>query len=152
MFNKVYGVDFPYPTVFRRNGKLWNSHFCPKFLKSWIYQIAHIEYWIINDLTNDTSVMVWYTCKSKITVPYLQRRPSTFWKRVEKSGEIHTETRHVFVKHGCPRWQQSPNMAKSLSPKFWPCPTPGACGVSEVWATLRWTYSPSLVTVWPPKL
>ena len=29
-------------------------------------------------------------------------------------------TRHVFVKHGCPRRQQSPNMAKSLSPKFWP--------------------------------
>ena len=41
---------------------------------------------------------------------------------------------------------------KSLSPTFWPRPTPGACDVSEVWATLRWTYSPSLVTVWPPKL
>ena len=27
-------------------------------------------------------------------------------------------TRHVFVKHGCPRRQQSRNMAKSLSPKF----------------------------------
>ena len=28
------------------------------------------------------------------------------------------KTRHVFVKHGCPRQQQSPNMAKSLSPTF----------------------------------
>ena len=31
-------------------------------------------------------------------------------------------------------------------------PAPGAFDVSEVWATLRWTYSPSLVTVSPPKL
>ena len=31
-------------------------------------------------------------------------------------------TRHVFVKHGCPRRQQSQNMAKSLSPQFWPHP------------------------------
>ena len=39
--------------------------------------------------------------------------------------ETHTwKTRHVFVKHGCPRWQQSPNMAKFLSPKFWPRPNP----------------------------
>ena len=28
------------------------------------------------------------------------------------------------MKHGCPRWQQSPNMAKPLSPRFWPRPTP----------------------------
>ena len=28
---------------------------------------------------------------------------------------LFSKTRHVFVKHGCPRWQQSPNMAKSLS-------------------------------------
>ena len=40
---------------------------------------------------------------------------------------------------------------KSLSPTFWPRPTPGACNVSEAWATLKWTYSPSSVTVWPPK-
>ena len=31
--------------------------------------------------------------------------------------------RHVFVKHWCPRRQRQ-NMAKSLSPKFWPRPTP----------------------------
>ena len=43
-------------------------------------------------------------------------------------------TRHVFVKHGCPRWQQSQNMAKSLN--FDPVPSPGACDISEVWATL----------------
>ena len=33
-----------------------------------------------------------------------------------------------------------------------PAPIPGACDVSEMWATLIWTYSPSLVTVRPPKL
>ena len=37
-------------------------------------------------------------------------------------------TRHVFVKHGCPRWQQNPNMAKSLCPKFWTRPTPRGMG------------------------
>ena len=35
---------------------------------------------------------------------------------------------------------------------FDPAPPPVACDVGQVWATLRWTYSPSLVTVWPPKL
>ena len=49
------------------------------------------------------------------------------------------ETRQVFVKHGCPRRQQSQNMAKSYI--FTPPNPPGACDVSEVWATLRWTYS-----------
>ena len=34
------------------------------------------------------------------------------------------KTRHVFVKHGCPWWQQSLSMAKSLSPTFWSCLTP----------------------------
>ena len=63
-------------------------------------------------------------------------------------------TRHVFVKQGCPRRQQSPNMAKNsksyiLTP---PTPPPGAWDVSEVWGTNRWTYSPSLVTVSSPKL
>ena len=29
-----------------------------------------------------------------------------------------SQTRHVFVKHRCPRWQQCRNMAKSLSPIF----------------------------------
>ena len=37
-------------------------------------------------------------------------------------------------------------------PNFDPAQPPGACDVSEVWETLGWTYSPSLVTVWPPKL
>ena len=41
---------------------------------------------------------------------------------------------------------------KSLSPIFWPRPTPGACDVSDVWGTHRWTYSPSLVTVSSLKL
>ena len=36
----------------------------------------------------------------------------------------HNKTRHVFVKHQYPRRQQSQNMAKSVSPKFWPSPTP----------------------------
>ena len=53
-----------------------------------------------------------------------------------------------------PRRQQSSNLAKkSLSPKFWPHPTPpqGACDVSEFWEPLRWTFSQSLVSFWPPK-
>ena len=55
---------------------------------------------------------------------------------------------NVFLKHGWPRWQQSQN----LSPIFWPRTIPGTYDagtydVSEVWATNRWTYSPS-----PPKL
>ena len=33
-----------------------------------------------------------------------------------------------------------------------PALLPGTCDASEVWATLRWTYSPRLVTVSPPKL
>ena len=33
-------------------------------------------------------------------------------------------TRHVFVKHGCPRRQQSQKWQKSLSPTFWPYPHP----------------------------
>ena len=41
---------------------------------------------------------------------------------------------------------------KSLSPTFWPHPTPGEWDVSEVWGTLRWTYSPNFVTVFLPKL
>ena len=41
---------------------------------------------------------------------------------------------------------------KSLSPTYWPYPTPGAWDGSEVWGTFRWTYNPSLVTVSSPKL
>ena len=40
--------------------------------------------WIIDDLTNDTSVMLWHERKFEITAAYLRRRPSTFWKTVEK--------------------------------------------------------------------
>ena len=64
------------------------------------------------------------------------------------------QTRHVFVKHGCPRRQQSQNMAK-ISMSFnltLLAPHPGAWDVSKVWGTKRWTYSPSLVTVSSPKL
>ena len=50
--------------------------------------IAHIKYFIINDPTNNTSMMDWYKRKCEITVAYRRHRPSTFWKTVEKSGEI----------------------------------------------------------------
>ena len=49
-----------------------------------------------------------------------------------------------------PGGQQNQHLTKSPSHTFWPRKPPGQCGVSKVWATL--TYSPSLVTVWPPKL
>ena len=57
------------------------------------------------------------------------------------------QTRHVFVKHGCPWWQQSQTMEKSQVLHFDPALPPGACDVSEVWVILRWSYRPSLVTV-----
>ena len=38
---------------------------------------------------------------------------------------------HVFVKYWYPKRQQSPNMAKSRSTKYWPAPPPGAWDVSE---------------------
>ena len=41
-------------------------------------------------------------------------------------------TRHVFVKHGCPRWQQMQNMAKISKSYILTRPIPGACDVSEV--------------------
>ena len=86
VFNKVYGVDVQSPTFFRENGKLWNLNFRPKFSKPWIHQIAHLKYWIINDLTKNASVMVWYKRKYKSTVAYmyLRHRPSSFWKTVDK--------------------------------------------------------------------
>ena len=44
--------------------------------------------------------------------------------------ELHiNKTKHVFVKHGCPRRQQSLNMAISQSPTFWPRPTPRGMSV-----------------------
>ena len=39
-------------------------------------------------------------------------------------AELQMYRKYVFVKRGCPRWQQSPNMAKFVSPKFWPRPNP----------------------------
>ena len=51
----------------------------------------------------------------------LNFRNEFFFRNV---ANILNKTRHVFVKHRCPRQQQSPNMAKSLSPKFWPRPAP----------------------------
>ena len=51
-----------------------------------------------------------------------------------------------------PRRQQSQIWQKSLSPIFWPAPSPGACHARKVWGTNKWTYSPSLVTTSSPKL
>ena len=81
MFNKAYGVYVQSPTVFRK----WKimKHSRPIFSKSWIHQIAHIKYWIINDPTNDAIVMLWYKRKFEITVAFRRRRSSTFWKTVE---------------------------------------------------------------------
>ena len=55
------------------------------------------------------------------------------------------KTRHVFVKHGCPRWQQSQNMAK-ISKSYILTLPPGVCDVREEGGAHRWTYSTSLVT------
>ena len=52
--------------------------------------LKNVKYWIINDPTKDRSVKFLHTLKFEITVTYLRRRLSTFWKKknVEKSGEI----------------------------------------------------------------
>ena len=59
-------------------------------------------------------------------------------------------TRNVFVKHRCPQWQQSQNMAKIFLKvlHFDPAPSPRPWDVSEVWRTHRWTNSPNSVTLY----
>ena len=42
------------------------------------------------------------------------------------------KTRHLFVKYGCPQWQQKSKYGKNLL-HFDPAPPPGVCNVSEVW-------------------
>ena len=60
---------------------------------------------------------------------------NTNWMTVQCTNS--PETRHVFVKHGCPRRQQSQTMAKiSKSYILTPPNPPGACEVSEVWQPL----------------
>ena len=44
-------------------------------------------------------------------------------------------TRHVFVKHGYPRWQQSQNMAKISKSYILTSPQPQGQFVIEVWGT-----------------
>ena len=86
---------------------------------------------------------------------YFHRMVFTFLSWLDLLGaalafRISILTRHVFVKHGCPRRQQNQNMAKiskSYILTLPPTQPPGACDVSEVWGTNRWLYSPSLVTV-----
>ena len=65
------------------------------------------------------------------------------WAKINKTSVCETRM---------PRWQQSQTMAKISKSYILTRPPPGACDVSEVWTTLRWTYSPSLVTVSSPKL
>ena len=57
-------------------------------------------------------------------------------------------TKHVFMEHGWSRRQESQIWQISKS-QILTRPTQGAWDVSEMWAMLRWTYCPSLVTVWP---
>ena len=79
---------------------------------------------------------VWDTCMtlpcitswtlSKLTTPLFVRYPynkqRTTLCYINAPRVTQSKTRHVFVKHGCPRWQQSKkNMA---SPIFRPCPSP----------------------------
>ena len=74
------------------------------------------------------------------------------WKYIPDSSIICLtckRSRHMFVKHRCPRQQQSQNLAKSyiLTP-----PHPQGMCCQWDWATLRWTYTPFLVSVWPSNL
>ena len=80
------------------------------------------------------SPLVWYNIKVCLQDKGMRKLDMCFWN-TDAPGSNKVKI-----------WQ------KSLSPIFWPRPTPGAWDVSEVWGTLRWTYSPSLFTVSSPKL
>ena len=59
----------------------------------------------------------------------------------------HKKEKDVFLKHRCRPWQQSPIKAKIISKSYILTPPPLSCDVSEVWATLVWTSSQSLVYI-----
>ena len=92
-----------------------------------------------------------YTCKICCFVSHLQLCAKYCWNScsgVEGLGKLDMCLWNTDAPGGnkVKIWQ------KSQRPTFWPCPTPGACDVSEMWGTLRWTCSPSLVIVSSPKL
>ena len=66
-----------------KNWKLWNLHFYPKFSKSWIHHIALVWCWIINDLTNNVPMMVWYKHKFEIFGADHQLFGCWMWKTFE---------------------------------------------------------------------
>ena len=73
------------------NGKLWNSYFRPEFPKSWIYQIVHVKYWIINDPTIDAfRLSEVFIYKQTRNHGYISSAPiiNLLEKNLEKSGDI----------------------------------------------------------------
>ena len=82
-----------------------------------------------NDLLDNPCVRLMFRALWESICPHFGRTFHTLETKIPDKKLLYT-TRHVFVKHGCPRQQQSQNMAKSLSPTFWPRPTPQGHGMS----------------------
>ena len=53
-----------------------------------------------------------------------------FCKGIPYNGGIFMWTRHVFVKHGCPRWQQNPKYGKISKSQILTPPNPQGHGMS----------------------
>ena len=78
---------------------------------------------------------------------YMHKLDMCLWN-MDAPGSNKNKTNHPISSNSHPS-----NYGKNLQVLYFDhAPSPRACDVSEVWATLRWTNSPRLVTVWPPKL
>ena len=74
------------------------------------------------------------------------------WSLFERAGQIQGFELDMCLWNTDAPCGNSQNMKKIFKSQILTPPhTPGACDVSEVWATFRWTNSPNLVTVLPPK-
>ena len=102
-----------------RKPQLWQY---PRFFnsvtneKSGLYHKCTLYFW-----PSDTSTCIWIYLVFNDSEDFsLTRQHTCSWvlrpelaKTITKyCFEIKLWTRHVFMKHGCPRWQQSQNMAK----------------------------------------
>ena len=96
-------------------------------------------WWLLESLLPYKSIIYHYTCSSDVHVciQTIDNNPVT--QHLENGlvslPILFVLKQDVFAKHGCPRCQQSQNLANSLSPTIWPW------GLwcqwrNEVWATV----------------
>ena len=136
-FNLEVGQRSPHGTI----RKVLSQRTHVPSIKALAKVMAKVKVFVTDRLTDGRTDR-----RMRFNVPTLSRK----WGTTRQSL---TRQSHVFVKHGCPQWQQSHNMAKiSKSYILIPTPPPGACDITDVWGTHRYTYSPSSVTVSSPKL